>query len=190
MFNFGFRLFLSFNSTSLIIIIFLIKNGYSIVCFPVFETIKEKCLLYGVLKISFYFSYFIIPISLTFISIWLCGYLGKDNFEKNSIVSISNANNNFLPSYLGYFFVSLGISDGCTLVVVYVVVFIFTFVSQALYFNPLFLLLRYEFYNVSTKSGVEIFLISNKKYKVPSDIEIDKVFRINDYTFIEKKERK
>jgi hypothetical protein len=91
-----------------------------------------------------------------------------------------------LPSYLGYFFVALSVSNWETLFFVYGVLFIFTFRSQALYFNPLFLLYGYEFYNITTTSKASIFLISRERYKVPSDIAIAKAFRINNYTFIER----
>ncbi|HHT1064301.1 TPA: hypothetical protein ACTYAA_003754, partial [Citrobacter freundii] len=73
-----------------------------------------------------------------------------------------------------------------TLWFVYGVLFIFTFLSQALYFNPLFLIFGYEFYNVKTKNGTAIFLISRQKYKTPSEIDISTAFRINNYTFIER----
>ena len=97
-----------------------------------------------------------------------------------------HANNSFLPSYLGYFFVALSVGNWETLWFVYGVLFIFTFLSQALYFNPLFLIFGYEFYNVKTKNGTAIFLISRQKYKTPSDIYISTAFRINNYTFIER----
>ncbi|MBE0354513.1 hypothetical protein PPHE_a2181 [Pseudoalteromonas phenolica O-BC30] len=100
--------------------------------------------------------------------------------------SIEHANNSFLPSYLGYFFVALSISNWETLFFVYGVLFIFTFLSQALYFNPLFLLFGFEFYNIKTKNGTAIFLISRNKYKKPNEIDIEKAHRINNYTFIER----
>ncbi len=64
--------------------------------------------------------------------------------------------------------------------------FIFTFLSQALYFNPLFLIFKYEFYNITTKSGTAIFLISKQKYKNPSDVGNLIAYRINNYTFIDR----
>jgi hypothetical protein len=69
---------------------------------------------------------------------------------------------------------------------VYVVLFVFTFLSQALYFNPLFLLFGYEFYNIKTNNGTAIFLISRRQYRQPRDVEIATAYRINNYTFIEK----
>ena len=40
-----------------------------------------------------------------------------------------------------------------------------TYKSQALYFNPLFLLYGYDFYTITTSTGASIFLISKEKYK-------------------------
>ena len=116
----------------------------------------------------------------------LSAKLGKDQFQQGNVVSIDHANNSFLPSYLGYFFVALSIPNWETLAFVYAVLFVFTFLSQALYFNPLFLLFRYEFYNIKTQSGVAIFLISRRSYKKPDEVDIPKAFRINNYTFIER----
>jgi hypothetical protein len=116
----------------------------------------------------------------------LSKYLGKDEFEAGSVETIEHANNSFLPSYLGYFFVALSVSDLQTLYFVYGILFAFTFMSQALYFNPIFLLFGYEFYNVRTKGGTSIFLISRERYKKPEDVSISAARRINDYTFIER----
>ena len=131
-------------------------------------------------------AYLVIPLILTYISIIFSSYLGKDEFKKGEVESIENANNSFLPSYLGYFFVALAISNLEVMFFVYIVLFGFTFLSQALYFNPLFLLFKYKFYNIKTKNGTAIFLISRHQYKQPSDIEIATAYRINNYTFIEK----
>ncbi len=130
--------------------------------------------------------YSVIPLLLTGASIILSRKLGKDSFKKGSIDSIEHANNSFLPSYLGYFFVALSISGWEALWFVYFVLLAFTFLSQALYFNPLFLVFGYEFYNIRTKNGAAIFLISRNKYKRPDEIDIAVAHRINDYTFIEK----
>jgi hypothetical protein len=118
--------------------------------------------------------------------ILLSYFLGKDEFKKGEIVRVENANNTFLPSYLGYFFVALSINNWEALMYIYVVLFIFTYKSQALYFNPLFLLFGFEFYNIQTKKGASIFLISKKKYKTPDEVVIKISYRINNYTFIER----
>ena len=181
MINFAFRLLLTFNATSLLLIVFLAQNKMDIEHFlPDCERLSQ------VPKLISYLAYLLLPVLLTGVSIWLSSYLGSDEFKKGDVQSIEHANNSFLPSYLGYFFVAIGVSDWTTLWFVYVMLFIFTFLSQALYFNPLFLLFGYEFYNIKTKNGTAIFLISRQKYKKPDDIEITSAYRINNYTFIEK----
>ena len=179
--NFLFRILLTFNATSLLLIIYCIQKKVTLHdLFP----IRATCQLPDYAS---YFAYALIPIVLTAVSIKLSSCLGKDEFKLGTVKNIEHANNSFLPSYLGYFFVALSISDGETLAFVYSILFIFTLLSQALYFNPLFLLFRYEFYNVTTVSGATLFLISRERYKVPDKICIESARRINDYTYIERK---
>ena len=71
----------------------------------------------------------------------------------------SLADNEFLPVYLGYFFVSLSIADCYTMAAVYVLVFIFTYLSQTQYFNPVYLLFGYHYYHVLTPKGTNVFVI-------------------------------
>jgi hypothetical protein len=179
--NFVFRLLLTFNATSLLVIIFLVQKTLTLgVAF-------NKCtFLVELPNIISYGIYLSVPIFLTGFSIFLSRFLGKDEFDAGKVIAIEHANNSFLPSYLGYFFVALSIGNWETLGFVYGVLFVFTFLSQALYFNPLFLLYGFEFYNIKTKNGAAIFLISRHKYKTPDEIVIDKAYRINNYTFIER----
>lgn len=178
--NVAFRLLLTFNATSLLVIVFCIQNDFSA------DHFYSYPLLEGMPDYLSYIAYTLVPVILTYISLRLARFLGKDDFKKGEVKNIEHANNSFLPSYLGYFFVALSISDWQALVFVYGMLFIFTFLSQALYFNPIFLLFGYEFYNVTTKSGTSIFLISKERYKEPGAVQIEAAYRINDYTFIEK----
>ena len=180
MVNFVFRLLLTFNATSLLLIIFLVQNCQAL------EKFIPALTQFNLPSWISYAAYLAVPITLTGISIFFSSRLGRDEFKKGEVESIEHANNSFLPSYLGYFFVALGISNWEVMWFVYVVLFVFTFLSQALYFNPLFLLFGYEFYNIKTKNGTAIFLISRHQYKQPGDIEIATAYRINNYTFIEK----
>ncbi|NCC62256.1 MAG: hypothetical protein EOM12_15255 [Verrucomicrobiae bacterium] len=181
MMNIAFRLLLTFNATSLLVIIFLVQKAYTLGHF-----FPGTNLLGQLPNAVSYLLYFLAPVSLTGLSILLSSQLGKDEFKKGEVVSIEHANNSFLPSYLGYFFVALSIGGWEALCFVYGVLFLFTFLSQALYFNPLFLIFGYEFYNIRTKNGTAIFLISRQKYKKPDDVKISAARRINNYTFIER----
>lgn len=181
MMNLLFRLLLTFNATSLLLLIYLVQKGIGLT-----EFLPDCVYLPGWVNNASSLVYLLIPISLTGLSIYLSKWLGSDAFKKGEVESIEHANNSFLPSYLGYFFVALSINTPKTLCFVYGVLFIFTFLSQALYFNPLFLLFRFDFYNIKTKSGTAIFLISKGNYKKPCDIDIAKAYRVNNYTFIER----
>lgn len=179
--NLIFRLLLTFNATSLLLLIYLVQKGVTLSkLFPAIPSF----LIWP--NIASYLIYFSIPVLLTGLSILLSRLLGSDVFKQGEVSSIEHANNSFLPSYLGYFFVALSINSWETLGFVYGVLFIFTFLSQALYFNPLFLLYGFEFYNIKTVNGTAIFLISRCNYKKPDEIDIEKANRINNYTFIER----
>ena len=98
---------------------------------------------------------------------------------------LEHANNAYLPSYLGYFFVALSVPDVETLVFVFLILFVFTYFSQTIYFNPLFLLWKRHFYYVTTENNIKIFLITRKVLRKPSDVHFENLKRINNYTFID-----
>lgn len=75
-----------------------------------------------------------------------------------------------------------------TLCFVYPLIFVFTFLSQTLYFNPLFLVFGYHFYNLTTANNVRVFMITRKKFKDPKTISFPSLKRINDFTFIDNEE--
>jgi hypothetical protein len=53
------------------------------------------------------------------------------------------------------------------------------------YFNPLFLLFNYHFYNLTTENNIRIFMITKLKFKDPKNIEFIRASRINDFTYID-----
>jgi hypothetical protein len=150
--------------------------------------IKAKYVLNILNAYPKYFSYLLflaVPIALTALSFLLAMSLPKDSLSNTSVKEIELANSSFLPTYLGYFFVSLSVPDASTLVFVFGIIYTFTFLSQALYFNPILLLFGYHFYFIKTSGDVKIFLITRKKLKVPGDDSFGKLRRINNYTFID-----
>ena len=119
-----FRLFLTLNATSLLLIIFAVKEGYDLeYLFLRFVTSECNQITAFVYEYS-NFILFLIPLFLTGISIPLSFGLGCDEFKSGSVSSIEHANNSFLPSYLGYFFVALSINNQETLTFVYIVLFV------------------------------------------------------------------
>jgi len=164
-----YNLFLTFNATSLMIVIFLIK---------------QHCIIIN--KAPNWISYLIfisIPVLMTGLSLLCTRFLSTDSIEGN-VKDLEHANNAYLPSYLGYFFVALSVPDVETLVFVFLILFVFTYFSQTIYFNPLFLLWKRHFYYVTTENNIKIFLITRKVLRKPSDVRFENLKRINNYTFI------
>ena len=133
-----------------------------------------------------YIVYFLIPVLLTFISLFIANALDNDSMKSGDIKEVEQANNAFLPSYLGYFFVALGIPYFDTLIFIFAILFVFTFLSQTLYFNPLFLIFGYHFYYLTTDNNIKIFIITKKQLKNLNGMSFDKLKRINNFTFIDK----
>lgn len=176
--NYIYKLLLTFNATSLILVIFFIKEEDTL------NGLHEK--LYSLPNYVSYIIYFFVPIVLTYISLYISKFLGNSNITKGSITEVENANNAFLPSYLGYFFVALSVNNSDTLIFVFIILFVFTFLSQTLYFNPLFLIFGYHFYNISTNNKAKLFVITKNEINKVDDIEFTQLKRINNFTFIDK----
>lgn len=172
--NFVFKLLLTINATLWMGIIYVIKNGWTFWIIPAW--------LFGLI-------FMIIPVALSALSLILAKRFKKDTLCECKEISLVDGD--FLPIYLGYFFVSVGVTEDWTMLIVFAIVFIFTFISQTQYFNPIFLLFGYHYYHILTESGTRIFLI--KKGAVArkvSELSTETLYRINDTTFIELAERK
>ena len=167
-----YKLLLTFNATSLILVVFFIKERYYFKCLDKFPRWVS------------YIAFILVPVVTTGISMILKKFLSYDSIEKPPL-DIEQANNSFLPSYLGYFFVSLSVPTTETLWFIYGILFIFTFCSQAMYFNPIFLIFGYQFYNMTTADNVKIFLISRKEIKTTKELVFPMLRRINNFTFID-----
>lgn len=169
--NFIFRLLLTINATSWMLVIYAIKGKLTIGTLP------------------FWFFHLVLIFLLILLS-WVSLLLLKD-FGKESLTmceEFSLADNEFLLVYLGYFFVSLGVADCYTMVVVYILVFVFTYLSQTQYFNPIYLLFGYHYYHVLTPKGTKVFVIKRGKViRSKEDIDFQNLRRINDTTFIERR---
>lgn len=167
-----YQLFLTMNATSLIIVIFMIKEKISI------------SFLCNCPNWISYIIFIFIPIILTISSLLMTRYLSDDNIN-GDIKDLEQANNTFLPSYLGYFFVALSVQDKETLVFIFAILFTFTYFSQTLYFNPLFLLFGYHFYYITSENNVKIFVISKKQIRSTNGLKFSNLKRINNFTYIE-----
>lgn len=168
-----YKLILTLNATSWMIIIYAIKEEWTVDQMPNW--------LFGIILL-------IIPIILSGLSLLLVPFLGSES-PVNDCKEFNLADGEFLPIYLGYFFVSVGITDHFTMLIVYLIVFIFTFLSQTQYYNPIYILFGYHYYHILTESGTKIFIIKRGPViRNIKDLEFNNLHRLNDSTFIERKE--
>lgn len=133
-----------------------------------------------------YALFILVLFALNLFSMWVTKFLGDDSLNSNNVVNIETANDAFLPSYLGYFFVALSVNNFPMFVFVFSIISIFIFFSRISYFNPLLFLHGFHFYYVSNSSGVKVLVISKKKIKKREEADFPNLKRINDYTFIER----
>ena len=168
---FLYKLLLTLNATSWMAIIYAIKEGWTIGKIPSH--------FFGIMLL-------IIPVFLSWLSLALSRFLGTESPVLN-YKEFNLADGEFLPIYLGYFFVSVGVSEHFTMLVVYLIVFVFTFLSQTQYYNPIYLLFGYHYYHVSTESGTKIFVIrKGPLIRNIKDLRFDHLHRLNNSTFIER----
>ncbi|MFI3283802.1 MAG: hypothetical protein R3Y57_01830 [Erysipelotrichaceae bacterium] len=165
-----FKSLLTLSSTTMLATIYFIKQNY------VFCVLSDKP------QIISYIIVLILPFILTIISLLLGKFLQSETIS--TVKSVEESSNNFLPSYLGYFFVGLSINTDETFWYVFVIVFIFTYFSQSIYFNPILLILRYSFYYATTSKDKKILIISKSLLSTPDDLNKVKLKRINNFTFI------
>jgi len=167
--NLIFRFLLTINATSWMLVIYAIKENWTL-C-------NISARTFGMLLL-------LVPVLLSLISIWTACHLGSDSLS--GCEEFTLADNEFLPVYLGYFFLSVGIEENTTMLFLYIIVFVFTFLSQTQYFNPIFLLFGYHYYHILTPHGTRVFVIAKGKVvRNQKDISFSNLKRINDTTYID-----
>lgn len=180
-----FKILLTINSLSLTLSVYLVKSDFLLnsLTSPAFDK-KINEFICNLPNFISYALYFIISIFFTYISILLIRFLDDEVLSSNTIKTVETANDSFLPSYLGYFFVALSINDIYVLIYVFSIIFIFTFFSKISYFNPIFLLFGYKFFHLTDDDGLKIVVITKMELKKPSEVCFSALKRINNYTFI------
>ncbi len=173
-----YRLFLTLIALSLAVVVFMTKVDIALL-----NALDEKWA-----DIPHYLSfsgYVVACILLAWFSLFMARFLSSDHMSQDSVERLEQANDIFLPSYLGYFFVALSTPNWEVFLFVFSIILILIFFSRAGYFNPLYFLFGYRFYYITTTRSVTVLLITKRRLKVPSDIHFDKIKRVNDFTFID-----
>lgn len=168
MLNFLYKVLLTFNSTSWVIVLFGVKHQWT---------------LWNMTSWVFSLILLIIPILMSLVALLLANFFVNDNMS--SCNEVEYANSSFIPTYLGYFFVGLSLDNITQLLIVYLIIFVFTQLSQTEYFNPIYLLLGYNFYHIMSSKGTKLFIITKRKIRNVNEESFDNLKRINETTFIE-----
>ena len=126
----------------------------------------------------------IIITGIVFISPLLCFKYAIPDQLKSEIDSVENVNHQFLPVYLGYFFVTFSIADFNWFIIIYIVIVLLLSFSKLMYFNILLLCIGYSFYKVHTVNGISCYIIS-RRFILKDGISFSDLKRLNNMTFLE-----
>lgn len=107
-----------------------------------------------------------------------------DDESMSNINTVEPVNDNFLPTYLGYFFVSVSITSNWVFSYFMILVILFNLFSKVYFFNPSLLISGFKFYHLTSDKGVKILLISKDDLRSHKDVSSSNYKRINDFTFI------
>lgn len=171
-----YRIFLALNSLWLTYAVFL-SNQKTSPCAVAFHLPIPDLATYGI--------YFLTAVFISLISLGLAGCLPTDSIGLGSLSAVEPANDTYLPSYLGYFFVALSTSDVPHFLFVFGIIYIFVLFSRAGHFNPVYFLFGYKYYYAIDKDNAKILIITKRAMKNAKQEAFDKMRRINDFTFIE-----
>jgi len=172
-----FKLFLTLNTLLLSLVVFCVDKNITL------GRLYSRLLFLP--NIVSYLVYVLAIIFITWVSLVVANFLSTDTIKTGSIITSEPANDAFLPSYLGYFFVALSITNLEVFVFVFSVICIFVYFSRISYFNPVFFLFGFNFFYVTTESNEKILLITKKEIKNPIEVSFGALKRINNYTFID-----
>lgn len=171
------RFLISAISTCLLPSLYLIKSRYELIDVPMWIN---------------YAIYIGSPLILGLVMLQWFKIQPKDSITYD-IQKLSPVNNEYLPIYLGYIFVALSIPNPCdgeidviSLLVVYIMICLFVTGSKSLSFNPIFIIYGYGYYKIRTKSNIEVFIISKRKFnKHAEHINFPQLKKVNDFVYFE-----
>lgn len=173
--NFIMRLFLTLSAQSLIFVSYLLKDYFAgEFGFNIYLLIIVGLIVVGLIAISH------------FVSLWIIGKFGFRLIGNGAVKNVRPANNDFIVNYSIYLLAALMIPYWPVFLWWFFLSSAMKFYSRVAYFNPLFILLGYNFYYLTLNTKAEILLITKKTIKSTDDITGDRIYRmINEFTFVD-----
>lgn len=160
-----------------------------------FENIKftEEFLTESITYIV-YVIYLIVLLILSFFSIrFSFKYLDQDVIERSKVEEFEQANDFYLPIYLGYAFVAISLPTLKSFLLFFLLMLVVLSRTRFFYFNPIFLVLGYKFYYIKQLDNSKILVVSKKEIKTIDELFEDSngdiadnisLTKVNDYTFL------
>lgn len=188
-------------SLSLAILIFLISHekiwikelksfGIENLLYSSFFKKFDPNILKTVFPFLIYLGFLLFLILITWLIIQIIKrYFNKIYFSKNQLVEFEQANDFYLPIYLGYSFVAISLPTIKSFILFFLIMILILARTRFFYFNPLFLVLGYKFYFILDSDKVKFLLITKKDLKNPDDIfqqmnQTVALTRLNNHTYI------
>lgn len=112
----------------------------------------------------------------------------NNNLEEIEIESIKPIEFNILPTYIGLFVISMELNsfkkNETIFLLIGILLCIWILFEKSFYFNILWLVFGYNYYEITSKSNIQ-FIIISKKRDLKIIKEFKKLARINNFTFLE-----
>lgn len=141
-----------------------------------------------------YAMYLVVLLLVSVLSIlFSIKYLDQSVLAKDKVKEFEQANDFYLPIYLGYAFVAISLPTLKSFVLFFVLMLIVLSRTRFFYFNPIFLILGYKFYFITNDDDSKILIISKKEIKTIEELfensngDIENhiaLTKVNDYTFL------
>lgn len=181
-----FRFFYIFVSYIMLASIYLINHGVAIGTLFT-EVLGKKITSIDLPNIVSFSIYILIPILATLLLGWILRKIKDvDELKEEHIAKCEYVGGDFLASFLAYVFVGLSINTLWSLVVVYAFIVIFCYCSNIYLYNPLFYIIGYKYYYVTTTKNVKVLIMTKQRIRsISESVELERLVRINESTYAE-----
>ena len=166
----------------LLVSIFLINH--SITIGHIMKALGITCISVDLPNAISYTIYIVVPIFLTYLNHRRFPKLDHADIKEENVKLVESASAIFLPTFFGYVFVGLSISNYPTLVFAYIALTILCYCAEIYLYNPIFHLLGYRFYFVTADKN-KVLVMTKKEIKLGEQIEFRKLGQVNDFTYID-----
>lgn len=137
--------------------------------------------------------YFLLALVLSFVLLYYSGKCSnKDAAIKQDVKYIKRVTKDYFPIYLGYFLVALSLPDNggspewSICLIVYLIIVLLILFSGEYYFNPLYLVFGFHYYEIRTNNSIELIVLTNQEINKDSGpIRFEQAKEITNFVLVE-----